>query len=243
MDDEDEVGLEGRVIAGITRFEEGMDGESAAWLGGARGFAYAVAAIVGAAAVTVVTFVVSFLIPLRLVQLVLGFAWLSTLTATVAFWRRQRLAAHFEHAKRLVGSADPAERERGMTDLIMNARRGRAEHRRIAGLLSAYLRRPPYDQPNEKGRRQVALAILSDQTLSLVAKQRLDLTGASLVGLKAVNAELPGVNLHGAALTGAKFVRANLANAVLYEARTDGADFTGAILDGTVLAAQAAPRR
>jgi uncharacterized protein YjbI with pentapeptide repeats len=37
--------------------------------------------------------------------------------------------------------------------------------------------------------------------------------------------------------------RANLANAVLYEARTDGADFTGAILDGTVLAAQAAPRR
>ena len=47
-------------------------------------------------------------------------------------------------------------------------------------------------------RRQLALSMLSDQTLSLLAKQRLDLTGASLVGLNAVNAELPGVNLRGA---------------------------------------------
>src|SRR4029079_1123972 len=96
--DEDEVGLEGRVIAAITRFEEGMDGESAAWLGGPRGFAYLVAAVVSAAAVTVVTFVIAFLIPLRLVQGILGLAWMTTLTAVVAFGRRQRLAAHFEAA-------------------------------------------------------------------------------------------------------------------------------------------------
>src|SRR5262245_25734216 len=175
---EDDVGFEDRVIGGITRFEEGMAGESAQWLGGPRGFAYLVAAVIGAAAVTVVTMVVAFLIPLRLVWLVLGGIWGTTLTATVAFWRRQRLAAHFESAKRLVGSADSSERERGLTELIVNARRGRAEHHRIAGVLSAYLRRPPYEQPNEKGRRQVALSILSDTTLSVAAKQRLDLTGA-----------------------------------------------------------------
>lgn len=240
---EDEVNLEDRAIAGITRWEEGLDGDSPAWLGGPRGVLYLVGGVILAAVVTVVTFVISALIPIRLVWGLVGVGWFLTLTAVVTFGRRQRLAAHFEAAKRRVASADPAERQRGLTELMLNARRGRGEHHRIAGLLSAYLRRPPYQDAGEHGRRQLAFSMLCDQTLSLLAKQRLDLTGASLAGLNAVNAELPGVCLRGADLTNARFAHANLANAVLWEARTEGTDFRGAILDGTLLAAQAAPRR
>ena len=88
------------------------------------------------------------------------------LAAVVAYWRRQRLAAHFEAAQRLVDSADADERQRGFTELIVNARRGRAEHRRIAAALTAFLRRPPHDHPSEAGRRQLALSLLADYTLS-----------------------------------------------------------------------------
>ena len=66
---------------------------------------------------------------------------LVVLAGVTAYWRRQRLAAHFEAADRLVASDDAGKRQRGLTELIMNARRGRAEHRRIAGALAAYLRR------------------------------------------------------------------------------------------------------
>src|SRR5262249_6091224 len=134
---------------------------------------------------------------------VVGF--LVVLAGFGAYWRRQRLAAHVESAQQMLASTDGGERQRGFTEMIVNARRGGAEHPRIAGALTAYLRRPPIDQPGESSRRQVALAILSDFTLSPLAKERLDLSGASLAGLRAVNAELPGVCLRGADLTGIRF--------------------------------------
>ena len=110
-------------------------------------------------------------------------------------------------------------------------------------MLTAYLRHQPHAHPDEGGRRQLAFSLLADQTLAMLAKGRLDLTGASLAGLRAVNAELPGVCLREADLSNVRFTRANLAYADLIGARLDGTDFTGARLEGTILAPSALARR
>jgi len=249
--DERKPGIGDQLIQRIARFEEGTDGETLNWIGGPVGLVVGVLLLLPLAGMAALFVALAFgtaseseadsagSVPGGK----LAFAGLVVVLAGVtAYWRRQRLAAHFEAASRLVASDDAGKRQRGFTELIMNARRGRAEHRRIAGALAAYLRRPPIDQPDEGGRRQLVFSLLADQTLSLSAKERLDLTGASLAGLRAVDAELPGVCLRGADLGNVRFVRANLANANLEDARIEGADFTGARLEGTILAGTAPPR-
>ena len=245
MEDEDEG--QGRwndqVVRGITRFEEGTDGETLKWLGGPTGLLVGLLLLIPTAGLAVLAVVIAFATESNFLGKLAFGGFMLVLMGVVAYWRRQRLAAHFESAHRLIVSADAGERQRGFTEMIVNARRGRAEHRRIADAFATYLRQPPIDQPDEGGRRQLALSLLSDQTLSMFAKERLDSTGASLAGLRAVNAELPGVCLRGADLGNVRFVRANLANANLEDARIEGADFTGAQLDGTILAGAAPPRR
>jgi hypothetical protein len=242
-DDERKPGIGDDLIQRISRFEEGTDGETLKWIGGPTGLLVGLLLLIPTAGTAVLAVVIAFGTASSILGKLAFAGFMLVLMGVAAYWRRQRLAAHFEAANRLVASDDAGQRQRGFTELIMNARRGRAEHRRIAGALSAYLRRPPINQPDEAGRRQLALSLLADQTLSMAAKERLDLTGASLAGLRAVNAELPGVCLRGADLGNVRFVRANLANAILVDARIEGADFTGAQLQGTILANTALPRR
>jgi len=249
--DERKPGIGDQLVQRIARFEEGTDGETLKWIGGPVGLVVGLLLLIPVAGMAALFVALAFGTAAEETEAAgsapfgkLAFAGLVVVLAGVtAYWRRQRLAAHFEAASRLVSSDDAGKRQRGLTALIMNARRGRAEHRRIAGALAGYLRHPPIDQPDEGGRRQLVFSLLSDQTLSLSAKERLDLTGASLAGLRAVDAELPGVCLRGADLGNVRFVRANLANANLEDARIEGADFTGARLDGTILAGTAPPRR
>lgn len=236
------------IVGRLNRFEDGADGGGPAWLGGPKGLLVGILLLVPAALALILALVAMFGVGATmrespgeflvgdLVGKPLAFFMLLVVAAATAYWRRQRLAAHFEFAQRLVVSANSDERQRGLTELIVNARRGRAEHRRIAGALTAYLRRAPQVAADETGRRQLALALLADHTLAPVAKHRLDLTGASLAGLRAVGAELPGVCLRDADLSNVRFTRANLAYADFVGARLDGADFTGARLDGTILA-------
>jgi hypothetical protein len=242
-DDERKPGIGDDLIRRIARFEEGTDGETLQWIGGPKGIAVGLLLLIPVAGMAVLAVVLTFATESGGVGKLAFLGLLLALAGVSAYWRRQRLAAHFEAANRLVASEDPDKRQRGFTEMIVNARRGRSEHHRIAGALTAYLRRPPIDQPAEDGRRQLALSLLADYMLSPSAKERLDLTGASLAGLRAVNAELPGVCLRGADLGNVRFVRANLANANLEDARIEGADFTGAQLAGTILAATAPPRR
>jgi hypothetical protein len=164
-----------------------------------------------------------------------GLAWICLAAFAMAYWRRQRLAAHFEAAHRRLASANPDEREGALVDLMINARRGRAEHGRIARDLAGYLRRPPIGDPGEPARRQIAFSMLADQTLDMAAKERLDLSGAMLAGIRGGSAELPGVRLHGADLTGAQLGRANLEGADLSGARLEGTNLSGARLAGAIL--------
>lgn len=243
MEEEDEGRWKDQFVQGIARFEEGTDGETLEWLGGPKGLLVGLLLLIPTAGTAVLAVAIAFGTGSSILGKLAFLGFMLVLMGVVAYWRRQRLAAHFEGAHRLLTSADAGERQRGFTEMMINARRGRAEHRRIADALAAYLRQPPIEQPDEGGRRQLALSLLSDQTLSMFAKERLDLTGAALAGLRAVNAELPGVCLRGADLGNVRFVRANLVNANLEDARLEGADFTGALLDGTILAGTAPPRR
>lgn len=236
-------GIEHALIRRIVRFEEGTDHGQLAWLGGPKGFALGLALLGLAALIAVLAVVFAVAVDSPTLTKLAGAVMLVVLAAAGAYWKRQRMAAHFDRALRLIESADPGERQRGFTEMIINARRGRSEHDRIAGTLAAYLRRPPHDAPDEPIRRQLALSLLADYTLSPAAKERIDLSGASLAGLRAVDAELPGVCLRGADLGNVRFVRANLANADFEGARVEGADFTGARLEGTILASAAPPRR
>ena len=235
--------MSGDLIQSIGRFEDGDEGGGLPWLGGPRGVVIGLLLTLGAAVLLALSVVAMFAIGEHIVSKLICAFMLIVVAAVTAYWRRQRLAAHYEAAQRLVESADPDKRQSGFTELMVNARRGRAEHRRIAATLTAYLRRPPHDQPNETGRRQLVLTLLADFTLSPLAKERLDLSGASLAGLRAVNAELPGVCLRDADLSNVRFARANLAYADLVGARLEGADFTGARLEGTILAPSALARR
>jgi hypothetical protein len=242
-DDHDKPGIADDLIQRVTRFEESHDGDVPKWLGGPTGLLVGILLLIPTAGLAALAAVLAFATESGGIGKLAFLGLLVVVAGVTGYWRRQRLAAHFEAASRLVASDDAGRRQRGLTEMMINARRGRAEHRRIADALSAYLRRPPIEQPDEGGRRQLVLALLSDQTLSLSAKQGLDLSGATLAGLRAVDAELPGVCLRGADLGNVRFVRANLANANLEDARLEGADFTGAQLQGTILANTAPPRR
>jgi hypothetical protein len=228
--------VENDVFRRIAQFEDGAGGESAPWLGGGAGLAVGVLGIAGVVAATALLPTV-FAYDEPLLSKAACLAWVVVIGVVAAYWRRQRLAAHFQRAHRSLGSADPDERQRGLTEMIVNARRGQAEHGRIARALTAYLRATPPDHPDEAGRRQVAFSILADQTLVMRAKRALDLSGARLVGIRGVGAELRGVRLNGADLTGARLGRADLTGADLRDARLDGADFTGARLDGALRSA------
>jgi hypothetical protein len=218
----------------IANFEEGVGAETQAWLGGAAGLALAIGLAVVELGATILLWGFGFGSDEPLVAKLCGAIWLVTLAALVAFWRRQRLAAHFQSAHRRLVSADASQRARGLTELMINARRSWAEHRRIAGALTAYLRQAPHPEPDEGGRRQLAFSMLADQTLALKAKEKLDLTGAMLRGVLAPSAELPGVCLRDADLTGARLRGANLLGADLRGAILDGADLAGARLDGAL---------
>jgi hypothetical protein len=243
VEDGAEDGIEHDLVRRIVRFEEGTDHGQLAWLGGPKGFALGLALLGLAAVVAVLAVVFAFAVDSpTLTKLALAVVLL-ILSAAGAYWKRQRMAAHFDRAHRMIESADPGERQRGFTEMIINARRGRSEHGRIADTLATYLRRPPHGAPDESVRRQLALSLLADYTLSPAAKEKIDLSGASLAGLRAIDAELPGVCLRGADLGNVRFVRANLAHADFEGARIEGADFTGARLEGTILAGTAPPRR
>jgi hypothetical protein len=241
------------VFRRIANFEDTAAGDAQPWLGGGRGLALGIAlwvATAGAGALAVLLFSASFPdvggspnrragpeavgLP-NLLMYVLGTGFVMVLAAASAFWRRQRLAAHFEGAERALHSADARERQAGMAGMMLNARKGRAEHHRVARALTAYLRRAPHDHPEEAGQRQLAFSMLADSTLSLVAKQKLDLSGAILTGIRGVGADLAGVSLRGADLTGARLARANLQDADLVDARIGGADLTDANVRGTIL--------
>jgi uncharacterized protein YjbI with pentapeptide repeats len=224
----------------LAHFEEGSVTGGLAWLGSAAGLAVGVVLTIVGAGATVLSWTLAFsLAELDLVSKVLVGAPVIVVGAVVTYWRRQRLAAHFEKAARLLDSADGDARQNGLAELILNARRGRAEHGRIARALTAYLRRAPHDHPTEAGRRQLAFSMLADYTLSVAAKRKLDLTGAMLAGVRAPSAELAGACLRGADLTGANLARADLNGADLQDARLDGANLAGARLGGTILAGKA----
>jgi hypothetical protein len=222
-------------IQRIARFEEGADGAILDWIGGRKGLLVGFALLIGTGALLALSAVLMIAIEESFASKLLFGFMLLVLAGVGGYWRRQRIAAHFEAARRLVESANPDERQRGLTEMIVNARRGRAEHRRIAGALTAYLRRPPHDHLGEGARRQIAFALLADYTLLPSAKEKLDLGGASLAGIRAVNADLPGVCLRGADLTGARFAGANLFQADFEGAKLEGADFKGAQVGGTIL--------
>jgi hypothetical protein len=225
--------VDDNVFQRIARFEEGVGGESVPWLGGGAGVAVGVLGITGVLASTYLV-KVGFESDEPLLAKAAVACWVVVIGFVGAYWRRQRLAAHFQAAHRRLGSADPNERQHALTEMIVNARRGQAEHGRIARALTAYLRAAPHEQPDEAGRRQVAFSLLADQTLTMRAKTRLDLSGARLVGIRGVGAELPGVRLNGADLTGARLGRADLTSADLRDTRLEGADLTGARLDGAL---------
>jgi len=221
---------------GIARFEDATGGATPGWLGGAAGLAAAMGLIIASAVVGVGVWLLTFSVGSRLVMYFVGGGWVALLAFTVAFWRRHRLAAHVQAAARALESAEAPQRQHGLTQLMLNTRRGRAEHRRVAAALTAYLRRPPHDHPEERGQRQLAFSMLADHTLTLAAKQKLDLSGAVLAGLRAPGADLAGACLRNADLTGARLARANLRDADLVGARLDGADLSGANVEGTILA-------
>jgi hypothetical protein len=222
----------------IARFEDATDHGDHAWLGGARGLMVGLALSLLMLALTAVAVGLALAFPSHAAVKLVGAAWLVVAAGLSAYWRRQRLAAHFDRANSALASGDPDQRSHGLTAMIMNARRGRAEHARVARALAAFLRRPPIDHPDERGRRQVALSLLCDRTLTLSAKAGLDLRGANLAGLRAESAELAGVCLRGADLRGTRLALADLQDADLADALLEGADFTRANLAGTILAAR-----
>ncbi len=225
----------GRILQSIGRFEDAPNDGKYPWLGLSPGFALAIALTIVAVGAAPMLWVVAFYSDSTLLTKGVGLVWICLAAFAMAYWRRQRLAAHFEAAHRRLGSANPDERQGALVDLMINARRGRAEHGRIARDLAGYLRRPPIEDPGEPANRQVAFAMLADQTLDMSAKQGLDLSGAMLAGIRGGYAELPGVHLHGADLTGANLARANLEGSDLSGACLEGANLSGARLDGAIL--------
>jgi hypothetical protein len=217
----------------IGLFQDSKDDGRYPWLGRRIGWALGVGLVIVVLGTALAPAVVVVYSGSALFAKLVCALWLTVAMFTLAYWRRQRLAAHFQAAHRCLGSADPAERQRGLVDMMVNARRGQAEHWRIARDLAGYLRAAPLDAPDEPGRRQFAFTMLADQTLVMAAKQLLDLSGAMLAGIRGVGAELPGARLCGADLTGAHLARANLENADLRQARLEGADLTGARLGVT----------
>src|SRR4029078_6731138 len=135
--------LAGGLVAQLAAFEDNTGPDSHDWIGGPKGllvgFLLLIPAAGGAAVGLVLMFGVGETISHFTVHI--AGAWMLLVVAAVtAYWRRQRLAAHFEYAHRLVNSESGDQRQRGLTELIVNARRGRAEHRRIARVLTGYLR-------------------------------------------------------------------------------------------------------
>ncbi len=234
MSDDDEKGF-GGILQSIGRFEDAPNDGKYPWLGLSPGLALGIVLTVGAVGTGPLLWVVAFYSDSTLVTRGVGLVWICLAAFAMAYWRRQRLAAHFEAAHRRLASANPDERQDALVDLMINARRGRAEHGRIARELAGYLRRPPIGDPGEPARRQIAFAMLADQTLDMAAKERLDLSGAMLAGIRGGSAELPGVRLHGADLTGAHLGRANLEGADLSGARLEGTNLSGARLAGAIL--------
>ena len=169
----------------IGRLEDAVDDGKYPWLGLGPGRALAIVLAVVAVVGAPVVWVVPAYIDSRLLARLVALCWLSFAGFVMVYWRRQRLAAHFEAAHRRLASADPEERQRALVDLMVNARRGRAEHWRIAADLAGYLRRPPLEDPGEPGRRQIAFTVLADQTLEMGAKQRLDSRAPCWRGLQA----------------------------------------------------------
>jgi hypothetical protein len=231
----EKVGFVDQIVERIGRFEDSEDDGSHAWLGRGVGLALGVAMTTAAVATAPLTWVVACYTGSTILAKLAGGVWMLFAMCAMVYWRRQRIAMHFEGAHRRLGSADPDERQRGLVDLMVNARRGQAEHRRIARDLAGYLRGPPLADRDESGRRQLAFAMLADQTLTMGAKAGLDLSGASLSRIRGVRAELPGVRLVGADLSGAHLAGANLEGADLRHARLEGADLSGARLTGALL--------
>jgi hypothetical protein len=224
-----------RLFGSIGRLEDATDDGRYPWLGLGPGRALGIVLTILVMGAAPVTCVVPYYTGSRLLSNLVWVGWMSLAGFGMVYWRRQRLAAHFEAAHRRLGSANPDERQRALVDMMVNARRGRAEQGRIARDLAGYLRAQPLADPGEQARRQIAFTMLADQTLEMGAKERLDLSGAVLAGIRGASAELPGVRLHGADLTGAFLAGANLEGADLTGVRLAGANLTGARLGGAIL--------
>lgn len=224
-----------KIFRHIARFEDAPNDGKYPWLGLRPGLALGIVLTVVAIGTAPMVCAVDVYTESTLLTKAAGVSWICLAAFAMAYWRRQRLAAHFEVAHRRLASVDPDERQEALVDMIVNARRGRAEHGRIARDLAGYLRRPPLADRGEGERRQIAFSVLADHTLDMEAKRRLDLSGAMLAGIRGGNAELPGVRLRGADLTGAQLARANLEGADLGDARLERANLTGARLVGATL--------
>ena len=139
----------------IARFEHDVGDGGWDWLGGPRGLALGLGMSVAMVPVTILLGYVAFGSAgdadtdssSGFGGKICGTVWLLMMTALGAYWKRQRLAGHFQSAHRRLWSADPDERQRALTDLMINARRGWGEHRRIAHALCEYLRRAPEPHP------------------------------------------------------------------------------------------------
>ncbi len=234
-DHEGREDLQERLFRRIGQFEDAPNDGGYSWLGRPAGLVVGIVLLVATLGMGPLVCAVPVETDSALLTKVAGLVWMFVIGFTMVYWRRQRLAAHFESAHRRLSSANPDECHGALVDMMVNARRGRAEHGRIAADLAGYLRHPPRADPGEPERRQIAFSMLADQTLAMAAKQGLDLSGAKLAGLRAVNAELPGVRLRGADLTGALLARANLEAADLSDARLEGTNLTGARLAGAIL--------
>lgn len=223
------------IIQRIGRFEDGFDEGSQPWLGRGLGLAVRIGLAAVVVALAPLVWVLPAFVRSNLFAKLVTASWALLAMFAMAFWRRQRLAMQFEAAHRRLGSDDPAERQRALVDMMVNARRGQAEHARIARDLCDYLRRPPRPAPDEAGRRQIAFTMLTDQTLAPRAKRGVNLSGAVLAGIHGFGAELPGAHLNGADLTGARLGGANLEGADLRGAQLEGTDLRGARLAGAFL--------
>jgi Pentapeptide repeats (8 copies) len=232
---DDRYNGQGELFGRIGQLEDAPDDGRYPWLGLGPGLALGIVLGVVAVVAAPIVWVVPAYTGSQFLARLVGLSWMCVSGFAMVYWRRQRLAAHFEAAHRRLASGNPDQRQRALVEMMLNARRGRAEHWRIAADLAGYLRRPPLEDPGEPERRQIAFTVLADQTLEMAAKQRLNLSGAMLAGIRGVNAELPGVHLHGADLTGADLAYANLESADLSGARLAGANLAGARLSGAIL--------
>lgn len=160
-----------------------------------------------------------------------------------ALSRRVALTDAFTKAVEQLGDAGVAQRIGGVYSLDRVAEDDPAERRRVAEILSAFVRtRPPGEEPAED--TAAALTVLAGRDWPGGADlTRARLAGAHLPGARLADARLTGADLRRAVLTGAVLLRAELSGADLREADLSGADLREARIAGVRLSGAVADAR